>query len=414
MASVEAEGSCIVCNVSNAHFCDRCKSTRYCSKACQRADWPTHKLLCTAFSNFDATKRPSKDHVRAFFFPVDKEKPEVIWLHCPWRDDEEEGWYQSPDDGPILGTEAFPSSMTIQHSKVMERDLSNTIYVCYRDTFLIDGSSPNKSIAAITATKPYQSHDWRGPILAYGKKGLGIDQIACKDLDLNDFRHVTDLLISYGLEPEPVNRQAIGEKIKGVRINCIGDQKMCKKPIFEEVDIAPTDPIFSIHDVSEIAKRIELPIFTRRCPPDPMWANDEGNKVFGGMGPISNQDATYLHLCCDPNAQFDPQTGTLGFGSAPMQWQNGAGSIIVVRQDKKPLFPLHMEAMCRYCRYEANALFSHSKWGYAPEQPMEKSAALAMICRPTFVIYWYKLLDERRQKGEDTSAPCPYYDVEHD
>lgn len=31
-----------------------------------------------------------------------------------------------------------------------------------------------------------------------------------------------------------------------------------------------------------------------------------------------------------------------------------------------------------------------------------------MICRPTFVIYWYKLLDEKYQLEEDTDVPYPY------
>ncbi|KAI1204516.1 uncharacterized protein F4807DRAFT_447060 [Annulohypoxylon truncatum] len=418
MAGVEVKDSCIICNTSSANFCDRCKSIRYCSKACQRADWPTHKLLCKAFSNFDTTKRPSKNHFRAIFFPVDKEKPELIWLHCPWRDDEEDGWYQHPDKKPFLGVDVFASTTSIQRNRILERDLSDTINLCYSDSFLVDGSRPNRSIAAITATKPYRSLDWRGPILAYGKEGLGIDQIACKDLDLNDFRHVADLLISYSLDPVPVNRQlsqlrqkSVGEKIKGVRINCIGDQKMCGRPKFEAVEIAQPDPIFSYGDVSEIMKRVELPIITQHCRPDPKWANNENYKAFEGMSPFNNQDATYLHLCCDPNADLKLQMGKLGWGFAPLKWQDGVGSVIVVRQDKKPLFPLHMEAMCKYCRYDASDLIRHSLGEYAPEKPMEKGDVLTMICRPAFVIFWYKLLDERRKKGEDSSAPYPYYDV---
>ncbi|KAI0880206.1 uncharacterized protein GGS22DRAFT_99463 [Annulohypoxylon maeteangense] len=411
MTSAEVDDSCIVCNTSNARFCDRCKDTRYCSKACQRVDWPTHKLLCTAFSKFDITKRPSKDHLRAIFFPVDKEKPELIWLHCPWRDDEEDGWYQHPDKKPFLGADTFPSTTSIQRNKILERNLSHTIDVCYRDGFLVDGSSANKSIGSITSTKPYQSHDWRGPVLAYGKKGLGIDQIACDDLGMNDFRHVADFFISYGLDPVSFDRQFVGEKIKGIRINCIGDQRMCGRPKFEVVEITPTDPIFLINDVSQIMKRVELPIITRRCLPDQRWANNKNYGPFEGIDPFTNQEATYLHLCCDPKGDVDLATGKLGWGFAPLQWQNSVGSVIVARQDKKPLFPLHMEAMCKYCRYEANDLFRHSSGEFAPEKPIAKSDVLTMICRPAFVIFWYKMLEERREKGQDANTPYPYYDM---
>ncbi|KAI2634751.1 hypothetical protein GGS26DRAFT_551210 [Hypomontagnella submonticulosa] len=415
MTSTAAEDLCIVCNVSGARFCDRCRSTRYCSEACQRADWPTHKLLCPAFLKFNTTKRPSKDHFRAILFPVDKERPELIWLHCPWHDNKEGGKYQYPIKDIYLGKDAFPRSTSIQYNRILERGLSDTIYVCYRDTFLVDGSKLNKGVAAITTTQPYQCHGWRGPLLAYGKKGLGIDPIACRDLDMNDFRHISDFFLSYGRALQPATQKPIGEKIKGVRINCVGDQRVFNKPKFEAVEILPTDPIFSDHDSSDITKRIGLAVFTRPCPPDPKWANDEGNKVFqGGLdggNPFNNQDATFLHLSCDPKAGFDLRRGSMGWAWAPMRWQNGVGSAIVVRQDKKPLLPVHAEALCKYCRYEARAFLAHSLGEYAPEKPIEKEAALAMICRPAFVISWYKLLDEKRAKGEATDSTYPYYDV---
>ncbi|KAI1399818.1 hypothetical protein F4819DRAFT_399059 [Hypoxylon fuscum] len=412
MSSIDAESSCIVCNKSDTQFCNRCRSTRYCSKVCQRADWPTHKLLCAPFSNFDATKRPSKDHFRAIFFPASKEKPELIWLHCPWDYIEEEGPFQHPDTKAFLGKDAFSKETPIQYNPILERKVADTVRVCYRDTFLIDGSRPNESIKAITSTESYQSHDWRGPILAYGREGLGVGPVACKDLDMNDFRHVTDFFLSYGRELASGTKQPVGEMVKGVRINCLGDQKILDKPKFEAVEVTSIDPIFSNNDASDIAKRIELAVFTRRCPPDSKWANDKDNKVFKGSSPFNNQDATFLHLCCDPKADFNHQTGALGWGWASMQWQNSVGSVIVVRQDKKPLLPLHAEALCKYCRYEARSLLAHSIGEYAPEKPMERGAVLAMICRPAFVISWYKLLEEKSGEGEDTGVPYPYYDVE--
>ena len=68
------------------------------------------------------------------------------------------------------------------------------------------------------------------------------------------------------------------------------------------------------------------------------------------------------------------------------------GSVIVVRQDKKPLFLLHIEVLCRYCRDEIRPVLGHSVGEYAPEKPTGKDVVLAVIYRPTFVICWYKLL----------------------
>jgi hypothetical protein len=36
--------------------------------------------------------------------------------------------------------------------------------------------------------------------------GLGLDPTACKDLDMNDFRHITDYFLSYNYKPAPAIR----------------------------------------------------------------------------------------------------------------------------------------------------------------------------------------------------------------
>jgi hypothetical protein len=405
MTSTNATGLCTACNKSNARFCNRCKSARYCSTACQHDDWPTHQLLCATFSRFDALSRPTDEHFRAILFPVDNKKPKVIWLRCEWCDNDEDddtgGRYQSPVVEPFLGLNAFPRHAPIQYNPALKRRLLDTIYVCHRDAFLIDGSPANNSVAGITATKPEQFHDWRGLIIAYGMVGLGVDQTACKDLDMNDFRHITDYFLAYDYNPVFATHQSTDIKVKGVKINCLGDRIMFSKPDFEAVQVSLIDPIFAEHDTSDITNRIGLPIFTRRCSPDPRWVHDEGNKIFEHKSPFNNQDATFLHLCCDPKAEFDLHIGTMGWGWASQQWQDSVGSIIVVRQDKKPLSPLHVEALCNYCRYEIHPLLAHSIGEYYPEEPISKDAVLAMICRPTFVIYWSKLLNEKLKKGED-------------
>ena len=298
--------------------------------------------------------------------------------------------------------------MPIQYNPVLERELSNTIDICYRDAFLTDGSKSNKSIATIIATKPGEYPDWRGPIIAYGNVGQGINPTACRDLDMNDFRHITDFFLSYDYKPTSATHQSVDVKVQAVRINCVGDQKLFNKPHYEAVEITLTDPIFSEHDTSDITKRIGLPIFTRRCPPDPKWANKRGNKIFERGSPFNNPDATFLHLCCDPKAGFDPHSGSLGWAWAPKPWQNSVGSVIVVRQDKKSLLPLHMEALCKYCRYEIRPLLAHSIGEYDPEERMKPDAVLAMICRPTFIIFYYKLLSERDREVEATDVPTPY------
>ncbi|MCJ1468422.1 hypothetical protein MMC07_007050 [Pseudocyphellaria aurata] len=393
-----------MCNKGSARFCPRCKSARYCWIPCQLDDWPTHKLLCAIFSNFDASSRPTDQHFRAIFFPVDDRKPRVVWLQGEWEDDEKGGRYQHNDVNSYFGPDTTPRHFPIQYNPILKKELSDTVYVCHGDVSQINRSKANKSVASITATKTGQNHDWRGPIIAYGTVGLDTVQNASRDINMTDFRHVADFFLSYCDTPTYTPKSAseqppAGKMVLGVRINCVGDRGMLNKPRFEAVEVPCTDTIFSKHDTSDVAERIGLPIFTQRCSPDPRWADDEC--LF------ENTDATFLHQCCDPKSVFEPLSlrGSMGWGLASRQWQDNVGSTLVVRQDKKPLSPLHVEALCKYCR-EVRPLFGHSMGEYYPEEPMSKDAVLAMICRATFVISWYKLTGEK--EGADLDVPYPY------
>lgn len=392
--------TCLVCNNPDSQFCDRCRSVRYCSKACQVADWPVHKLLYSAFAAFRSSTRPTDEHFRAIAFPVDKPKPELVWVHCEWHEDDDDDFripsFQIPDSAALLGQGASLASSPIQFDLVLDRPLCDTVQLAYRDTYLIDGSPPNRSVASITASHRVP-HPWRGPFVAYGKVGLGYDQIRCRDLDMVDFRHVADYFLSYGSTPAPSAFSLAAASAQGVRINCAGDQEVFHRPQFEAVEIADSDPILSIErETSDIAQQIGLPIFTRRLQHNPIWVMKETS--------TNNQAATFLHLCCDPNAE----SSILGWGWAPLQWQNDVGSVLVMRQDKKPILPLHVEALSTYCQYEARAFLAHSIGEYAPEIPMTKEAALGMITRPSFIIHWYRLIDKKAREGDVVDAPSPY------
>jgi hypothetical protein len=235
----------------------------------------------------------------------------------------------------------------------------------------------------------------------YAKHGPGLDPPVCKDLDMVEFRHIADYFLSYAYTPPTT--QVGGTTIKGVRINCLGDVEMLKRPRFEEIELPATHSIFTKHDTSDIADRIEIPILTQRCPPDPKWANSN-DAMFKSSSPYNNQDAIFLHQCCDPGAEFDLSTGSLGWGWCSAPWQNHVGSAIVVRKDKKPLLAMHMEALAGYCWNEIQPLMAHSFGEYAPEEPIEKEHVLKIICRPMFVLCWSKFMEEKK----DYKTPSPY------
>lgn len=400
----EPKKLCSSCNNQTTQTCSRCHSSRYCSKECQVADYHTHKLLCRGYSTFDLTSRPTPEHKLGFFFSPDQREPQIMWIHFPWQDEEYDDYrYQVPDCEPFLGA---PGSINqIQCSKVLKRQLSDTIRISFCDRFLKDGSKPNFAIHSFLP-KDSKLFDWRGPILAYGMKGLGMDQEMCRDLDLNDFKYIVDYMITYDMEDREDGRARInGDKVKGVKINCEGDKRAFGLPEFETIDVPTTHPIFTDHGTSEIAERIKIPIFTRKYPPNSGWKDD------GRVGPFLNQAATFLHLACTDNRQ----DGGLGWGWAPVQWQNRVGSVLVVRQDRKPLHPLHMEALARFCQYELGPMFEHSMGGYGDRStPLTKGQVLGHATVPFFELFWSKVFNVKLNSGckEARDVWDPYQDVE--
>ncbi|KAI0199273.1 hypothetical protein F4808DRAFT_433227 [Astrocystis sublimbata] len=228
----------------------------------------------------------------------------------------------------------------------------------------------------------------------------------CKDIDMVDFRHITDFFVSYNSDRMSCVTKGFSRdsSIQGVRINCQGDRQLLNKPLFEEVKLPDFHHIFDKdeHDTSDIAERVGIPILTKRCFPHPLWATTQATGMY------INQEATFLHMCCDPNVKFDLSRGILGWGFASRDWQGGVGSVMVVRKDKKPLWKWHVEALCRYSRNEAREWLAHSLGDYAPAEPMSKDQVLSKISRTTFAASWSKMCNEKHEKGEHSDAPSPY------
>lgn len=189
---------CAACNIPTTQRCNRCQSARYCSKTCQKADWPTHKLLCASFSTFDTSSRPTDKHFKAVLFPVNGEEPRIIWL---------QHYLDATNSYELVNTSPFLDSYwrafeAIEDSTALQRNLlPNPVVVTYNDNFMLDGSRVNSSVAKILSTKEGSYHSWRGPIIAYGKAGDNAYTMTHRDIDMNDFRHVTDYFLMNDYKP---------------------------------------------------------------------------------------------------------------------------------------------------------------------------------------------------------------------
>ncbi|KAI2462729.1 hypothetical protein F4781DRAFT_419156 [Annulohypoxylon bovei var. microspora] len=82
MSTMSSLELCAVCCKDGGKLCAVCKSCCYCSKECQRMDWSSHKKLCKiAEADSEAgSKRPSPFHLKAIYFPDNKDTYEFVWV----------------------------------------------------------------------------------------------------------------------------------------------------------------------------------------------------------------------------------------------------------------------------------------------------------------------------------------------
>ncbi|EFQ95321.1 hypothetical protein PTT_06719 [Pyrenophora teres f. teres 0-1] len=57
------------CSLANLQQCSRCKTTEYCGRDCQKADWKTHKKICAQQANANAGDPPSTIHSTSYSAP---------------------------------------------------------------------------------------------------------------------------------------------------------------------------------------------------------------------------------------------------------------------------------------------------------------------------------------------------------
>lgn len=193
-----------MCAAPNAKLCSSCHSIHYCTPTCQKLDWPLHKTVCQAFTSLPS--RPSPAHRLAIHLPVSGTAPQLVFVKCDSETDSDDGLtYELADTDALLEAEGLdPKYKHAREFKPMMRnvlrgfDLGYTVQVVCRETFLVDGSSPNGCVRKYT--KGRAAHDWRGPIVVMRQPGTAVDPLVHEDVRAADVRNAIDYFEWYGRE----------------------------------------------------------------------------------------------------------------------------------------------------------------------------------------------------------------------
>ncbi|KIW47410.1 uncharacterized protein PV06_00107 [Exophiala oligosperma] len=364
----ETYESCVMCNSSPAKLCARCKACHYCSRDCQRSDWPCHKLLCKDMSS--QAPRPSLAHKRAILFPQNEAKPFLVWVLCSRNvdsqneDDERQVEYETAGIQPLLGMDKpIFGTVPIERNCKRARNLgSRRLTLTFRDAFLKDGSTINRGILNSVKLSGTVHHSWCGPVVAMREtlngryEDITLDDFRHEDITLDDFRHVIDYFVTYNKSetPEitaPLDHKCTGRTIRGVKICCYGENKLHGAEPYIPVEVEEMHPARSLlsvdRNISPISKLLESPLRLWRFAESQTWVDTPGWNY--NMSPEGNQDAALLMTETDLGNEF--------WGWAPLSWNIDIGNVLVIRADGTDLYVDELRLMCYFIRRKLRPKF---------------------------------------------------------
>lgn len=410
--SVDDMPQCTMCSSRTAELCTGCNSTRYCSKTCMKADLPVHKLLCGVSKpepSYDSYCNSQPEHpcFQGVLYPAIGCKPSwVIYRgNYPRRYIDECGNYYRDSPHPatqLLRHLGSPWIITGNALRSRTRTLDKLELYATTTTNRPTTEYPlNLSVLSVTNQRPAQN--WCGPLLVVKVSLKEMPRYTApqyQDIDMVDFRDITDFLCTYPTININDMTSSIAAavstpklEVSAIRINCPGDQAL-GRPNFERVTLRLDDPACRA-PVTAISQRIEFPVRVSQCRPPHATQFDASSHG------VINLAATDLNMGVDP---------TKDWGFVGPEWLDPAGSVFVVRDDGKPLHPQHVEALCHWCLYVLRPLFADSMgMGADPLDPMDRERVLARVDKREWQCF-YRGFDEwkgaNRQVWTKGMWPC--------
>ncbi|KAK8128933.1 hypothetical protein PG984_010041 [Apiospora sp. TS-2023a] len=363
---MEGQLQCTICGSTSAKYCSGCRSAAYCSQECQQTDWHAHKHLCSSFQECYAA-RPSPSHYLVICFPMVNDlgcKPQLHWLNTKeistgYFEPELDQLLQVPGPDTYLGR-----GIQIVRNNVLRGrpKLPDSLNIWYLTNY--DGNDAVQVNATLHGGPRCVCLDglgetfWKGPIVAYLKAGNDFDAAKMTDMNLTAYRDAIDYLawfretIGSMIDPVGSTNNRYGQlmmgnrsgKVKGVRINCIGDQQSGDDPAMRQdivqVEVPKAHPLFTLGDDDP------LPIPKRfgeswvACSyPQSRWRGEDTDAQERA------QNLKAKMLMRQITRPLLTSGGSAMIPKSRLKWTTG--SIFLVNRDKTDLDVRKVRAVCR-------------------------------------------------------------------
>lgn len=327
MADTSVKSLCAMCRLPGSLACAGCNSIKYSSKACQKGDWLVHKLVCKTFKDFLIT-RPTSEHDSAIYFPADEDSPRFVWLkygtceqHVPYKELQSLGislrWIKQSDQ------------IEVSHNAAQNEHIQPHHIVVQRLKFEQMRSTPSyEENEALGKIDQRLAGLFPGPILVWARPchDEGAGETANRDLGPIDFRHAVDELryVSFDMsEKQNTINEITRSGLLSVRVNCDVDSRFLRRSTLEYIYESASAANLESDIPTPVADAIGFPLVVRQMPPALVWRERK-------RGTLQHMDNTNARM-------FDP----------PEQ-STTTGSLMVTRQDGKPLHPVHLSAIFGY------------------------------------------------------------------
>jgi len=384
-------------------LCGRCKSSSYCSKECQIADWKVHKILCATLRSF--TTPPQEYLRRAIVFPQDDETPKWTWVTGKIDGDKHDlNSLRTILDNGVLNPQdksnAFPRFERILRNDVRGRIPRHTLLMVSRKDFHTDGSRLNKSVAK--ATNGQMKIPWRGPIVFMARKGQATSEpnvsilpaqhlSDSEDMTTHDFRDVVDILSTYARAGAAFSKIMPLRTARAVRINCPGHMSATGQPRYVAAEMHTSKPIFvSSSRNCNMPFMLGLPLCAQQLPLDEDWRHDTSK--------TTNLPFLWLH--------FQVTGSEALIGDVPKLGLSKGGSALVVRAGGEDLLLEHLEVMCEFCSSVLDKVQSALQRG---DKKRIQQFAEKNVTKEKYLAYWENYKAEKAATDEHWKGlPSPY------